>query len=139
LDTSGDLFKQRWGSDTPMRGKRAKLGLHEMWKDIRMVIGNELFTMSGKHNAAAIEQQLFLTMRDCGRMPDSLNSVFGGISAVLTGDHHRRSLIIEIEIEIVYNMYRMRRFSKKSRMRRLLSLGPPNYAIQGTYKSGLDR
>jgi hypothetical protein len=24
-------------------------------------------------------------------------------------------------------------------MRRLLSLGPPNYAIQGTYKSGLDR
>jgi hypothetical protein len=36
-------------------------------------------------------------------------------------------------------MYRMRRFSPKSRMRRLLSLGPPNYAIQGTYKSGLDR
>jgi hypothetical protein len=32
-------------------------------------------------------------------------------------------------IEIVYNMYRMRR---------LLSLGPPNYAIHGTYKSGLD-
>jgi hypothetical protein len=24
-------------------------------------------------------------------------------------------------------------------MRRLLSLGPPNYAIHGTYKSGLDR
>jgi hypothetical protein len=24
-------------------------------------------------------------------------------------------------------------------MRRLLSQGPPNYAIQGTYKSGLDR
>ena len=47
--------------------------------------------------------------------------------------------VIEIEIEIVYNMYRMRRFSPKSRMRRLLSLGPPNYAIQGTYKSGLDR
>jgi hypothetical protein len=46
---------------------------------------------------------------------------------------------IEIEIEIVYNMYRMRRFFTKSRMRRLLSLGPPNYAIQGTYKSGLDR
>jgi hypothetical protein len=46
---------------------------------------------------------------------------------------------IEIEIEIVYNMYRMRRFYTKSRMRRLLSLGPPNYAIQGTYKSGLDR
>jgi hypothetical protein len=31
-----------------------------------------------------------------------------------------------IEIEIVYNMYRMRRFFTKSRMRRLLSLGPPN-------------
>jgi hypothetical protein len=44
-----------------------------------------------------------------------------------------------IEIEIVYNMYRMRRFYTKSRMRRLLSLGPPNFAIQGTYKSGLDR
>jgi hypothetical protein len=29
-------------------------------------------------------------------------------------------------------------FYTKSRMRRLLSLGPPNYAIQGTYKSGLD-
>jgi hypothetical protein len=41
---------------------------------------------------------------------------------------------IEIEIEIVYNMYRMRRFFTKSRMRRLLSQGPPNYAIQGTYK-----
>jgi hypothetical protein len=39
-----------------------------------------------------------------------------------------------LEIEIVYNMYRMRRFFTKSRMRRLLSLGPPNYAIQGTYK-----
>jgi hypothetical protein len=34
-----------------------------------------------------------------------------------------------IEIEIVYNMYRMRRLYAKSRMRRLLSLGPPNYAI----------
>ena len=44
----------------------------------------------------------------------------------------------EIEIEIVYNIYRMRRFFTKSRMRRLLSLGPPNYAIQGTYKSVLD-
>jgi hypothetical protein len=49
------------------------------------------------------------------------------------------ALHIEIEIEIVYNMYRMRRFYTKSRIRRLLSLGPPNYAIQGTYKSGLDR
>ena len=49
------------------------------------------------------------------------------------------TICIEIEIEIVYNMYRMRRFFTKSRMRRLLSLGPPNYAIQGTYKSGLDR
>jgi hypothetical protein len=48
-------------------------------------------------------------------------------------------LCIEIEIEIVYNIYRMRRFLTKGRMRRLLSLGPPNYAIQGTYKSGLDR
>jgi hypothetical protein len=46
---------------------------------------------------------------------------------------------IEIAIEIVYNMYRMRRFYTKNRMRRLLSLGPPNYAIRGTYKSGLDR
>jgi hypothetical protein len=44
-----------------------------------------------------------------------------------------------IKIEIVYNMYCMRRFSPKSRMRRLLSLGPPNYAIHGTYKSELDR
>jgi hypothetical protein len=48
-------------------------------------------------------------------------------------------LEIEIEIEIVYNMYRMRRFYTKNHMRRLLSMGPPNYAIQGTYKSGLDR
>jgi hypothetical protein len=40
---------------------------------------------------------------------------------------NRRS--IEIEIEIVYNMYRMRR---------LLSLGPPNNAIHETYKSGLE-
>jgi hypothetical protein len=48
-------------------------------------------------------------------------------------------LTMEIEIDIVYNMYRMRRFTPKSRMRRLLSLGPPNYAIHGTYKSGLDR
>jgi hypothetical protein len=47
--------------------------------------------------------------------------------------------LIEIEIEIVYNMYRMRRFFTKSRMRRLLSLGSPNYAIHGTHKSGLDR
>jgi hypothetical protein len=30
-------------------------------------------------------------------------------------------------------------FFTKSRMCRLLSLGPPNYAIQGTYKSRLDR
>ena len=45
--------------------------------------------------------------------------------------------LCHIEIEIVYNMYRMRRFFTKSRMRRLLSLGPPNYAIQGTYKSVL--
>jgi hypothetical protein len=51
----------------------------------------------------------------------------------------RLSIVIEIEIEIVYNMYRMRRYFTKSRMRRLLSMGPPNYAIQGTYKSGLDR
>jgi hypothetical protein len=50
-----------------------------------------------------------------------------------------REYEIEIEIEIVYNMYRMRRFYIKSRMRRLLSLGPPNYAMQVTYKSGLDR
>jgi hypothetical protein len=39
-------------------------------------------------------------------------------------------LQIEIEVEIVYNMYRVRR---------LLSQGPPSYAIQGTYKSRLDR
>jgi hypothetical protein len=51
----------------------------------------------------------------------------------------RLQLTEAIEIEIVYNMYRMRRFFTKSRMRRLLSLRPPNYAIQGTYKSGLDR
>jgi hypothetical protein len=37
---------------------------------------------------------------------------------------------IEVEIEVVYNMYRMRR---------LLSLGHPNYAIHETCKSGLDR
>jgi hypothetical protein len=51
----------------------------------------------------------------------------------------RAEIEIKIEIEIAYNMYRMRRFYTQSRMRRLLSLGPPNYAIQGTYKSGLDR
>jgi hypothetical protein len=48
-------------------------------------------------------------------------------------------LQIKDKFEIVYNMHRMRRFFTKSRMRRLLSLGPPNYAIHGTYKSGLDR
>jgi predicted TIM-barrel fold metal-dependent hydrolase len=37
---------------------------------------------------------------------------------------HVREAEIEIEIETVYNMYRVRR---------LLSLGPPNYAIHGTY------
>jgi hypothetical protein len=37
---------------------------------------------------------------------------------------------ILIEIEIVCNMYRMRR---------LLSLGPPNNAIQETHKSRLGR
>jgi hypothetical protein len=40
------------------------------------------------------------------------------------------SIKIEIETEIVYNMYRVSR---------MLSLGPPNNAIQETYKSGLDR
>jgi hypothetical protein len=35
-----------------------------------------------------------------------------------------------LKFEIVYKMYRMRR---------LLSLGPPDNAIQETYKSGLDR
>jgi hypothetical protein len=44
-----------------------------------------------------------------------------------------------LEIEIVYNLYRMRRSYTKNRMRRLMSMGPPNFAIQGTYKSGLDR
>jgi hypothetical protein len=39
------------------------------------------------------------------------------------------SIEIEIKIEIVYNMYRMRRFCTKSRMRRLLSLGPPNQGL----------
>jgi hypothetical protein len=46
---------------------------------------------------------------------------------------------LKLKFEIVYSMYRMRRFFTKSRMRRLLSLGPPNYAVQETYKSGLDR
>jgi hypothetical protein len=59
----------------------------------------------------------------CLRRPPSLSSHFS----------------IELEIEIVYNMYRMRRFYTKGRMRRLLCLGPPNYAINGTYKLGLDR
>jgi len=63
----------------------------------------------------------------------------GGESGSCRGCCCGSGLEIEIEIEIVYNMYRMRRFFTKSRMRRLLSLGPPNYAIQGTYKSGLDR
>jgi hypothetical protein len=58
---------------------------------------------------------------------------------MLTAEENIRLIEIEIEIEIVYNMYRMRRFFTKSRMRRLLSLGPPNYAIHGTYKSLLDR
>jgi hypothetical protein len=52
---------------------------------------------------------------------------------------HIGNLLIEIEIENclqhvpyapVHNMYRMRR---------LLFVGPPNNAIQETYKSGLDR
>jgi hypothetical protein len=70
-----------------MWGMRAKMDLHETWKDIRSLIVNELFTMTGKH-FAAIEQQLFLTMRDCGRTPDSSHSLFGGIGVVLTGDRH---------------------------------------------------
>jgi hypothetical protein len=42
----------------------------------------------------------------------------------------RRQRATQGTIEIVYNKYRMRR---------LLSMGPPNYAIHETYKSGLDR
>jgi hypothetical protein len=61
------------------------------------------------------------------------------LTVLLTPEERRHTLHIEIEIETVYNMYRMRRLFTKSRMRRVLSLGPPNYAIQGTYKSGLDR
>jgi archaellum biogenesis ATPase FlaH len=59
--TSSELFKPRWGNDTPMRGTRAKLDLHETWKDTRLLIVDELFTMTGKH-FAAIKQQVFLTM-----------------------------------------------------------------------------
>jgi hypothetical protein len=81
--TSSDLFKLRWGNDTPMRGTRAKLDLHETWKDIRLLIVDEVFTMTGKH-FAAIEQQL----RDCGRTPGSSISLFGGIGVLLTGDRH---------------------------------------------------
>jgi hypothetical protein len=86
--TSSDLFKLRWGNDTHMRGTRANLNLQETWKDIRLLIVDERFTMTGKH-FAAIEQQLLLTMRDCGRTPDSSHSLFGGIGVLLTGDHHQ--------------------------------------------------
>jgi hypothetical protein len=85
--TSSDLFKQGWGNDTPTRMTRAKLDLQETCKDIRLLIVDEMFTMTGKH-FAAIEQQLFLTMRHCGRTPDSSHSLFGGIGVLLTGDHH---------------------------------------------------
>jgi hypothetical protein len=44
-------------------------------------------------------------------------------------DHQQQPIAVG-EIEIDYNMYRMRR---------LLSLGPPNNAIQETYKPRLDR
>jgi hypothetical protein len=60
------------------------LDLHETWKDIRLLIVDELFTMTGKH-FAGIEQQL----RDCGRTSGSSHSLFGGIGVVLTGDHHQ--------------------------------------------------
>jgi hypothetical protein len=53
--TSSDLFKLKWGNDTPMRGTRAKLDLQHTWKDIRLLIADELFTMTGKL-FAAIEQ-----------------------------------------------------------------------------------
>jgi hypothetical protein len=57
-------------------------------------------------------------------------------NAVIAKVRHEQQIIsmltieIEIKIEIVYNTYRMRR---------LLSLGPPNNAIRETYKSGLNR
>jgi hypothetical protein len=53
-----------------------------------MLIVDELFTMTGKH-FAAIEQTLFLTMGDCGRTPDSSNSLFDGIGVILTGNHYQ--------------------------------------------------
>jgi hypothetical protein len=86
--TSSELFKLRWGNDTPMLGTQAKLDRHETWKDARLLIVDKLFTMTGKH-LTAIEQQLFLTMRDCGPTPDSSHSMFGGIGVILTGDHHQ--------------------------------------------------
>jgi hypothetical protein len=34
-----------------------------------------------------------LTMRDCGRTPDSSHSLFVGIGVLLTGDHHQNRLV----------------------------------------------
>jgi hypothetical protein len=45
--------------------------------------------MTGKHYFAATDQQRFLTMRDCGRTPDSSHSLFGGIGVALTGGRNQ--------------------------------------------------
>jgi hypothetical protein len=68
---------------------------------------------------------------------DGRQRISGLVDCVATLDFESEE--IDIEVIIVYNMYRMRRFYTKNCMRRLLSLGPPNFAIHGTYKSGLDR
>jgi hypothetical protein len=86
--TSFDLFNLWWRNDTPMRGKQAKMDLEYTWKDTRELVVDELFTMTGKH-FVAIDQHFFLTMRDCGRTPNSLNSLIGEIRVGLTGDHHQ--------------------------------------------------
>jgi hypothetical protein len=44
------------------------------------------------------------------------------------------AVFIEIEIEIVYNMYRMRRFTPNTVCAGCCLLGPPDYAIHKTYK-----
>jgi hypothetical protein len=58
-----------------------------------LLIVDDLFTMTAKH-FVAIEQQLFLTMRDSGRTHDSPNSMLGGIGVILTGDHHQRQRVL---------------------------------------------
>jgi hypothetical protein len=55
------------------------------------------------------------------------------LHAMGVGNH-----LIEFEIKNVQHVPYAPVYNN-CRIRRLLSLGPPNYAIQETYKSGLDR